>query len=66
MEELQVNLVKNKKGEVVATFEDASRARPVPPKGYTIEAVEAHEDYLKNLKTFYKEHSTTRKTRSKG
>ena len=59
---MKINLVKDKEGKVVATFEHPSTpggpsSRPKLKPGHTLHEVEAPEDYMANLKALYKQHS---------
>jgi hypothetical protein len=59
---MKVNLVKDDKGTVVATFENpATRGgpsvRPVLKPGHSVTDVEADENYKTNLEAFYRHHS---------
>lgn len=58
---MKVNVVKDENGKVVATYEnavpDGPSIRPVLKPGHTTHEVEAHENYKKDIKAFYKQHS---------
>jgi len=58
---MKVNLVKNKDGKVVATFENpgpgGASVKPVLKQGHTVHQVEAAENYRVDIKAFYKQHS---------
>jgi hypothetical protein len=58
---MKVNVVKDEHGKVVATFEHPVAGGPsLKPKlkpGYKVHEVEASEDYKKDIKAFYKQHS---------
>lgn len=66
---MKVNLVKDAKGKVIATFENAvaggPTVRPVLKPGHSIHEVDAPEEYKADLKAFYKQHSKGRPTRSR-
>jgi hypothetical protein len=57
---VKVNIVRDRRGNVVASYEDPDpgrmRIEPVLPKGYTIEKVEEEVGYHKDLKRFYQKH----------
>ena len=58
---MKVQIVRNSKGDVVATIEQKTGVQAVgivPPKGeeYKVEEVEAHPNYASDLATFYKKH----------
>jgi hypothetical protein len=58
---MKVNVVRDEKGRVVATFEDAATGapslKPVLKPGHTVQKVEAQENYKKDITAFYKQHS---------
>jgi hypothetical protein len=58
---MKVNLVKDEKGKVIATFERPVGGRPslkpVLKPGHTVHEVEAAENYRADIKTFYTQHS---------
>jgi len=58
---MKVNVVKDEKGKVIATFEHAApggpSVKPVLKPGHKVHEVEAEESYKKNLKSFYEHHS---------
>ncbi len=58
---MKINLVKDEKGKVVATFENAvaggPSVRPVLKPGHKVHEVEAPENYKADIKAFYKQHS---------
>lgn len=63
---MKVHVVKNEKGEVIASFErrppyayesSGVSLEPRLEKGHTVEEVEAPEDYLSSLKAFYHQHT---------
>jgi hypothetical protein len=58
---MKVNVIRDEKGKVVATFEPAATGGPsiapvLKPKE-TVHEVEAAENYHTDIKAFYKEHS---------
>jgi hypothetical protein len=58
---VKVNVVRDENGKVVATFEHAAAGGPsigpvLQPKETVLE-VEAAENYLADIKAFYKQHS---------
>jgi len=58
---MKINLVKDAKGTVVATFENAIAGgpsiKPVLKPGHTVHVVEVAEDYKRDIKALYKQHS---------
>jgi hypothetical protein len=58
---MKVNIVKDKDGKVVATFENpvagAPTIKPVLKPGHKVHEVEAPENYKTDLKAFYNQHS---------
>jgi hypothetical protein len=64
---MKVNVVRDKNGKVVATYENAvaggPSVRPVLKPGHTVHEVEAEENYTADLKAFYERHSQTDKNR---
>jgi len=64
---MKVNIVKDKNGKVVATFENAVAGgpsiRPVLKPGHTVHEVDAPENYKTNFKAFYEQHSTVERRR---
>jgi hypothetical protein len=58
---MKVNLVKDKEGKVVATFETPPSGGPsIAPKlkpGHKVHTVDAPDDYKKDFTAFYKKHS---------
>jgi hypothetical protein len=58
---MKVNLVKDEKGKVVATFEHAApgtpSVTPILKPGHKVHEVEASESYKKDIKAFYAQHS---------
>ena len=58
---MKINLVKDASGKVIATFENAAPGgqsiKPVLKPGQKIHEVEASENYKKDLKGFYAQHS---------
>ena len=64
---MKVNIVRDGSGKVVATFENAVAGGPwivpVLKPGHTVHEVEAPESYQTNIKAFYEQHSTVKRTR---
>ena len=58
---MKVNLVKDDKGKVIATFENAisggPSVKPVLKAGHKVLEVETDESYKKNIASFYERHS---------
>jgi hypothetical protein len=58
---MKVNLVKDEKGKVIATFEKAAAGKPsikpVLKPGHTVHEVEVAENYKADIPAFYKQHS---------
>jgi hypothetical protein len=58
---MKINIIKDEKGKVVATFENPVAGGPsVRPKlkpGHKVSEVEAAENYRADLKAFYNHHS---------
>jgi hypothetical protein len=58
---MKINVVKDEKGRVVATFEDAAAGapslKPVLKPGHTVHKIETQEGYKKDIAGFYKQHS---------
>ncbi len=58
---MKLNIVKDDKGKVVATFENpvagGPSIRPVLKPGYKVHEVEAPEDYKADIKALYHKHS---------
>ena len=58
---MRINVVKDEKGKVVATFENPAAGgptiKPVLKAGHSVHQVEAPENYTANLKSFYQHHS---------
>lgn len=58
---MKVNIVKDEKGKVVATFEPPRNGgptlKPVLKAGHTVHEVDASENYTADLKSFYTKHS---------
>ncbi|HTC16845.1 MAG TPA: hypothetical protein VK695_13665 [Steroidobacteraceae bacterium] len=58
---MKINVVKDERGKVVATFEDAAAGapslKPVLKPGHTVQKVETQENYKKDLQGFYRQHS---------
>jgi hypothetical protein len=64
---MKVNVVRDRDGKVVATYENAvaggPAVKPVLKSGHTVHEVEAEENYLTDLKAFYERHSLTSRKR---
>jgi hypothetical protein len=58
---MKVNVVKDRNGKVVASFEnpagDGPSIRPVLKPGHTVHEVEAAENYTDDIPAFYEHHS---------
>lgn len=58
---MKVHIIKDEKGNVVATFENGvpggPSLKPVLKPGHKVHEVEAAEDYKADIKAFYKQHS---------
>jgi hypothetical protein len=58
---MKLNIVKDEKGKVVATFEHpvagGPSVKPVLKPGHKVHEVEAPEDYKADIKAFYQKHS---------
>jgi hypothetical protein len=59
---MKLNLVKDEKGQLIATFENPSVAggpavKPLLQAGQTVVEIEAAENYKADLATFYKQNS---------
>jgi hypothetical protein len=58
---MKVNILKDAKGKVVATFESAATGspaiKPVPMAGETVLEVDTEENYKADIKAFYQKHS---------
>ena len=58
---MRINVVKDEKGKVVATFENpvagGPTIKPVLKAGHTVHKVEAPENYAADLNSFYQQHS---------
>ena len=58
---MKVNLIKDEKGKVVATFEPSRPGgptmKPLLKPGHSVHEVEAPENYAADIKTFYGKHS---------
>ena len=54
---MKINVVKDKSGKVIATFETASergvKVTPVLPDGHKVEQVEVENNYMDDLSAFY-------------
>ena len=57
---MKIHLLRNAKGEPIATFERNPKAtvqvEPVMAEGYSVEEVEAADNYHRELGAFYKNH----------
>lgn len=55
---MQINVVKDKSGKVLATFQSGSgngaQAKPISSAGHKVEQLEVPENYRSNLGTIYK------------
>lgn len=62
---MKVNIVKDKDGQVIATYENATAGgpsiRPVLKSGQSVQEVEVEKDYRKDIKEFYKLHGKDKK-----
>jgi hypothetical protein len=58
---MKINVIKDEKGKVVATFEHPSPGgptlTPMLKPGHKVHEVEAAENYKTDIKAFYKQHS---------
>lgn len=58
---MKVNLIKDEKGNVVATYEngpsDGPKLKPVLKPGHSVHVVEAQSGYANDIKAFYRQHS---------
>ena len=58
---MKVNIIKDDKGAVVATFEKGASGspflKPMLKPGHTVHEVDAADDYKADIKAFYKRHS---------
>lgn len=58
---MKVNLVKDEKGKVIATFEPSRPGgpylKPLLKPGHTVQEVEAAENYAADIPAFYAKHS---------
>jgi hypothetical protein len=58
---MKVNVVRDSKGKVVATFEnpvgDGPSVKPVLKPGHTAHEVEAEQNYTDDIPAFYERHS---------
>jgi hypothetical protein len=58
---MKLNILKDEKGKVVATFENpvvgGPSVRPVLKPGHKVHEVEVPEDYKADIKAFYQKHS---------
>ena len=58
---MKLNVVKDANGKVVATFENALAGgpslRPEPKPGFTVQVIEAAENYKADIKAFYEQNS---------
>jgi hypothetical protein len=60
-EDIKINIVKDEKGKVIATFENpvagGPSIKPMLKPGHKVHEVEAPENYKADIKAFYKQHS---------
>jgi hypothetical protein len=58
---MKVNVIKNERGKIVATFENDAPGgpslKPVLKPGHRVEEVDAPENYLEDIRTFYEQNS---------
>lgn len=58
---MKINVVKDRDGKVVATYENAvaggPSVKPVLKPGHSVHEVEAEENYTADIKAFYEHHS---------
>ena len=58
---MKVNIIKDEKGKVVATFEPPRAGspllKPLLKPGHSVHEVDAPENYAADVKTFYAKHS---------
>lgn len=58
---MKVNIIKDQKGKVVATFEPPRQGgpmlKPVLKPGHTVHEVDAPDNYTEDVKAFYAKHS---------
>jgi len=58
---MKVNIIKDEKGKVVATFENGPPGgpslKPMLKPGHTVHEVEAADNYKADVKAFYQKHS---------
>jgi hypothetical protein len=58
---MKVNIIKDEKGKVVATFENGAPGgpslKPMLKPGHTVHEVEAGDNYKADVKAFYQKHS---------
>ncbi len=58
---MKINVVKDKNGKVIATFEkgvgDAPSVTPVLEPGQKVEELDVPENYKADIKAFYEKHS---------
>jgi hypothetical protein len=64
---MKINVVKDKDGKVVATYENpvagGPSVKPVLKPGHTVQEVEAPANYTTDIKAFYELHSPNGKNR---
>ena len=64
---MKINVVKDKHGKVIATYENAVAGgpsiKPVLQPGHTVQEVEAEKNYTADIKAIYERHSQTDKNR---
>jgi hypothetical protein len=57
---MKINVLKDKKGKVIATFEkavgDAPSVAPVLEEGHKVEEMDVDPNYKADLKAFYQKH----------
>jgi hypothetical protein len=58
---MKINIVKDKAGKVIATFEkavaDAPSVTPELDKSHTVHEIEVKENYRQDIQALYKQHS---------
>jgi hypothetical protein len=58
---MKVNIIRDEQGKVVATFENGTQGgpqlKPVLKAGHSVHEVNAPDDYTKDIRAFYKQHS---------
>ncbi len=64
---MRIHVLKDRRGQIVATFEQGSGSTPLlepqPTKGHKVESLDVPDDYARNLAALYKQRkgNTTRK-----